>query len=573
MVSRLILLRHGLTEGNLKRWFYGGVDIPLTEKGERMLRLQKDRGTYPELPEDAQFFTTGMGRTAQTLEVIYGDVEHDKIKELREMEFGSFECKSYEEMKEDPDFEKWVYDTTGEVRPPGGENRKEFTARVSKGLKKLLDRHRMKEWSHRHGGEDAVTVCVCHGGVISAMMHEMFPEVNNNMWDWIPDPGLGYIVEFAEGEPTMYESVTNIKKLGFGLMRLPKFEDKTIDVEHVKKMVDAFMEKGYTYFDTAFAYDGSEEAIREALVERYPRESFILATKLAAFFEKNEEDAKAQFETSLERTGAGYFDYYLLHNLGVERTQCYEDWDIWGFVRQLKREGKIKNMGFSIHDKADVLEDILKKHGDDVDFVQLQINYADWDDPAVDAGNCYEVARKYGKPIVIMEPVRGGGLADLPEPVAKILKEAAPDKSQASWAIRFCMELPGVIAVLSGMSDLDQMMDNLAIAEEAKPFTAEEKKALEEAVKVLKSVPSVPCTRCNYCVKGCPQEINIPGVFRALNNYNVYQLEEGARGNYSFETRKGGKAKDCIECGACESACPQAINIIEKLKEASEIFD
>ena len=252
-----------------------------------------------------------------------------------------------------------------------------------------------------------------------------------------------------------------IKKLGFGLMRLPKIGED-IDVEQVKEMVDLFMEAGFTYFDTAWVYTGSEEAIRKALVERYPRESFQLATKNAAWAGcKTKEDAIAQFETSLERTGAGYFDNYLLHNLGEQRTRAFDDFDMWEFVKEKKAEGKIKHYGFSFHSTPEELDEILTSHPD-VEFVQLQINYADWENPAIQSRGVYEVARKHGKPVVIMEPLKGGLLANPPEAVKKILNEKEPELSAASWGIRFAANLEGVLCVLSGMSDLDQMKDNLS---------------------------------------------------------------------------------------------------------------
>ena len=366
----------------------------------------------------------------------------------------------------------------------------------------------------------------------------------------------------------------NIPKLGFGLMRLP-MNGEEVDIEQTKQMVDMFLENGFTYFDTAYGYlnGKSEEAAKAALVDRYPRERFQLATKLPAWAgPKTAEEARQMFYTSLERTGAGYFDFYLLHNLGNERTQCFEDFKIWDFVADLKKQGLIKHIGFSMHDTADALEAVLKAHPE-TEFVQLQINYADWESESVQSRKCYEVARKYGKPVIIMEPVKGGSLANLPESVAGIFKKVAPEASLSSWAIRFAASLEGLVTVLSGMSNLDQMRDNLATMKHFKPLDDGERAVLSDALKALDAIDRIPCTQCSYCTKDCPQQINIPGIFTAMNTALVYGNEEGAKGNYSFNTRLGGKASDCLACGQCETACPQHIDIIERLKQCSAKFD
>lgn len=308
----------------------------------------------------------------------------------------------------------------------------------------------------------------------------------------------------------------NIKKLGFGLMRLPQ-KDGEIDIEQTKAMVDRFLEAGFTYFDTAWAYPGSEDAIRQALVERYPRGRFQLATKLASWYNcKNREDAIAQFETSLRQTGAGYFDFYLLHNLGEGRTESFDDFGMWEFVQEKKRQGLIKRVGFSFHSTAEELESTLKAHPE-MEFVQLQINYADWESPSIQSRACYEVARKYGKPVIIMEPVKGGMLATPPESVAAILKKAEPSASVASWGIRFAASLEGVITVLSGMSSLEQMEDNLSYMKDFVPLSGSERKVIRNAQIALAKVPLIPCTSCNYCAKVCPQGIGISGSFTAMN--------------------------------------------------------
>ena len=365
-----------------------------------------------------------------------------------------------------------------------------------------------------------------------------------------------------------------IGKLGFGLMRLPHINEDKIDIEQVKLMVDEFLAAGFTYFDTAWAYPGSEEAIREALVERYPREKFQLATKNAAWINcKTREEAIEQFNLSMQRTNAGYFDFYLLHNLGDSRTQVFDDFDLWNFFSQKKAEGKIKHLGFSFHSTPEQLEEILTKHPE-AEFVQLQINYADWENPAIQSRACYEVARKHNKPVIIMEPVKGGSLATPPETVAKIFKDAEPDSSFASWAIRFAADLEGLITVLSGMSSIEQIIDNLSYMKGFKHLTDSQKKVIEHARVELAKIPIIPCTTCDYCAKVCPMDICISPSFMAMNIVTLYNSYDFAKGQLDWGmTRTGRKhPSECIKCGACEKACPQHIKIRDELERVTETF-
>ena len=364
----------------------------------------------------------------------------------------------------------------------------------------------------------------------------------------------------------------DVPKLGFGLMRLPR-KVLITDVEQVKTMVDLFMDAGFTYFDTAFVYPGSEESIRKALVERYPRESYTLCTKINAFLmAPTEKAAKSQFYTSLKRTGAGYFDYYLLHAIMKNNYKRYDKFHLWDFVKEQKEKGLVKHFGFSFHAGPELLDQLLTEHPE-VDFVQLQLNYADWENPKVESRANYEVARKHGKSIVVMEPVKGGSLAKPPRDVQKLFDAYHPDMSYASWAVRFAASLDGIITVLSGMSNIAQMEDNISYMKDFQPLSEEEQEIIREAQRIMGRSAAIPCTACHYCTEGCPKKIRIPDIFSAMNmQLGNGQLDE-AKAAYEKATASWSRASDCIECGQCERACPQQLPIIDNLKEAVKMFE
>ena len=363
----------------------------------------------------------------------------------------------------------------------------------------------------------------------------------------------------------------NTKKLGFGLMRLPK-KVIGIDIEQTKQMVDMFMQAGFTYFDTAHVYPGSEDAIGKALVERYPRDSFTLATKLFVPTALTANDAKKQLYTSLSRMGTDYVDYYLLHCIMENNYKKYERFGLWDYALQEKEKGTIRHRGFSFHSGPKLLDKLLCEHPE-VEFVQLQINYADWERKSVTSRANYEVARKHGKKIVVMEPVKGGALADPPKEIRAMFEEYAPNMSPASWAIRFAASLDGILTVLSGMSNVGQMSDNLSYMKDFKPLNGDEQQIIYTAQSIMSGTQTIPCTACRYCTKGCPQHIPIPDIFAAMNKRIGGGQLEAAQNDYTAIKAKGACASDCVACGQCESVCPQHIAIIDSLKSCSEAFE
>ena len=348
-------------------------------------------------------------------------------------------------------------------------------------------------------------------------------------------------------------------------MRLPRKGVK-IDVDQVSQMVDLFLDAGFTYFDTARVYPGSEAATRKALVKRHPRDSFTIATKLNTMIAPTARMARKQFETSCKNLGVDYVDQYLLHNLTGATHRSYDSLGLWDYVRDLKRQGRVRQFGFSFHAGPELFDKVLRAHPD-VDFVQLQINYADWENTRITSRANYEVARSHGKPIVVMEPVKGGSLAKPSAEIQSLMREVSPGASCASWAIRFAAGLDGILTVLSGMSSVSQVEDNVSYMRDFKPLDDRELDVIAKAREILGAAVDIPCTSCGYCMEGCPRHIHIPDVFAAMNKKLVAGRIQEARDDYREAVRAGNFASACIACGKCEDVCPQHIDIIAQLRE------
>lgn len=368
------------------------------------------------------------------------------------------------------------------------------------------------------------------------------------------------------------------KKLGFGLMRLPLTDanDKgSIDIEALKEMVDTFMEQGFTYFDTAWMYCAfkSENAVKEALTDRYPRDRYTLTTKLHASYLKTKEDRNRIFEEQRQKTGVDYFDYYLIHAIDQELYSIYNEMDCFNWLIEKKKQGFVKHIGFSYHDSAEFLDQVLTEHPE-MEFVQLQMNYLDWESAEVQSRKCYEVAIKHGKPVIVMEPVKGGTLADVPAEVRESFAAYHPDLSVPSWAIRFVASLDNVVMVLSGMSNMEQLMDNISYMKEFVPMNAEETELVHKAAEMIKDSIAIPCTGCSYCTEGCPMQIAIPDLFRVYNKSKRGEITDvEANEEYRQLTESGGKARECLACGQCQVACPQHLEIINYLKDVAKCME
>lgn len=365
----------------------------------------------------------------------------------------------------------------------------------------------------------------------------------------------------------------NVKKnFGFGCMRLP-MKGGEVDYDEFRRMIDLFMAEGFNYFDTAKVYlEGkSETALRDCLVKRYPRESYVFTNKLSAHCFNTEAEVRPLFEQQLRDCGLEYFDFYLMHSQNKEVFEKYRKCRAYEQAIEFRKEGRIKHLGMSFHDKAEVLDEILTAYPE-VEAVQIQLNYVDFDDPAVQSRKCYEVCRKHGKPMMIMEPVKGGNLANLPPDAAKILDDLHGG-SAASYAIRFAAGFDGVFMVLSGMSNLEQMKDNLSYMKDFKPLDEKERAAVDEVCAVFRSKNLIPCTACRYCTDGCPKHIDIPNLFSCMNSKYVYKSWNA---NYYYDkvyTKRNGKASDCIKCGKCERSCPQHLPIRKLLENVAAAFE
>lgn len=362
------------------------------------------------------------------------------------------------------------------------------------------------------------------------------------------------------------------RNFGFGCMRLPVKNDE-IDIPQTKRMVDAFLQAGFNYFDTAHGYNNcmSETALKECLTSRYAREEFMLTDKLTNFFFKTEAEIRPFFEKQLEWCGVDYFDYYLMHAQGAVNFELFKSCNAYETAFKLKEEGKIRHVGISFHDRAEVLEQILTEYPQ-IEVVQIQFNYVDYDDPAVESRKCYEVCRKHNKPVIVMEPVKGGNLVNLPEN-AKQVFDALNGGSPASYALRFAAGFEGIMMVLSGMSSIEQMQDNISFMQDFKPLDERELDAVKKVQEIFRGMNLIPCTACRYCEAGCPQGIKIPDLFAIMNTKQLYHDWNADYYYNVVHTTPATKASACIKCGKCESACPQHLQIRELLSKVAEEFE
>ena len=362
------------------------------------------------------------------------------------------------------------------------------------------------------------------------------------------------------------------KNFGFGCMRLP-MNGEEVDIEQTKRMVDTFLDRGFNYFDTAHGYiqGKSETALKAALTSRYPRDRYILTDKLTDCFFKTEADIRPFFESQLEACGVDYFDFYLMHAQNETSFGHFKSCRAYETAFRLKAEGKIRHVGISFHDRAEVLEQILTEYPQ-VEAVQIQFNYVDYEDLAIQSRKCYEVCRKFGKPIIVMEPVKGGSLVNLPEEAKKVLEDLRGG-SPASYAIRFVAGFPGIMMVLSGMSDMEQMLDNTSFMADFQPLNEKEMAAIQKVREIFRTKDMIPCTACRYCIDGCPQHISIPDLFAVMNTKQIHENWDADRCYSEVHTATGCRASDCLECGKCEKVCPQHLPIRKLLRDVAKVFE
>ena len=363
------------------------------------------------------------------------------------------------------------------------------------------------------------------------------------------------------------------KNFGFGCMRLPMTADNNVDYPQFNKMIDEFIDAGFNYFDTAHGYidKKSEVALSDCLIKRYKREQYLIADKLSSWTFEKKEDIVPFLNKQLKILGVDYVDFYLIHAVSRENYKKYSSCDAFSECLKLKKEGKIRHLGMSFHDTHDILDKILTEHPE-LEFIQLQFNYLDYDDQIVQSRKCYEVARKHNKPVFVMEPVKGGSLVNLPPKAQDEINKLDRSVSNAGYAVRFAASFVGVEMVLSGMSSIEQMRDNLKYMTDFKPVTDFEKSVLFNVRNIILEQNLIKCTSCEYCVAGCPQNIMIPALFACYNKQKSNKNFNG-KAQYAIYTEKNGKASDCIKCGKCEKECPQMLKIRDLLKDVAETFE
>ena len=362
------------------------------------------------------------------------------------------------------------------------------------------------------------------------------------------------------------------KNFGFGCMRLP-MKDGEVNVLETNRMVDAFLDAGFNYFDTAHGYlqGKSETALKTCLTSRYPRDRYILTNKLTANFFKTHDDIRPLFEEQLAACGVAYFDFYLMHAQGAGNYPHFKECHAYETAFEMKKEGKVRHVGISFHDRHEVLEQILTEYPE-IEVVQIQFNYADYEDPSVQSRECYEVCVKHNKPVIVMEPVKGGNLVNLPEE-AKAVLDNLHGGSPASYALRFAAGFPGIMMVLSGMSNMEQMQDNISFMRDFNPLNDKEMEAVKQVQKIFHSMHLIPCTSCRYCTDGCPKHISIPDLFATMNTKQLYHDWNADYYYNVVHTAPGRKASDCLKCGKCEKVCPQHLPIRKLLDDVAKEFE